>query len=235
MWGLASYSAPKFIVDYRERRGSERQRTSQLLGRPWSSSSTKALPESSRVRLGFLSSSSVECGSAAGILWILTVSRLSSPSGVSGFWLVGIPATLPLSGWFANLSKSFIRFSFVICSFTYRIVELVFVLSYIRSRVWGSIEYSGTQCGDYYLKILDSAVDVVSEALSMLVVPPAIRIVVVPTGVTVLLGLHNPPCSSTGMVGPSLPGFTIAPCVDSLLCYRLIMRPRSILQDSPKI
>jgi hypothetical protein len=30
-------------------------------------------------------------------------------------------------------------------------------------------------------------------------------------------------------MSPSLPGFTIAPCVDSLLCYR------SILQDSPKI
>jgi hypothetical protein len=53
--------------------------------------------------------------------------------------------------------------------------------------------YSGTQCGDYYLvplrltalirwKIVDSAVDVVLEALSMHVPPPppAIRIVVVP-------------------------------------------------------
>jgi hypothetical protein len=51
----------------------------------------------------------------------------------------------------------------------------------------------------------------------MHVAPPAIRIVVVPTGVTVLLGLRNPPYSWTGTVGPSLPGFTIAPCVDSLL------------------
>jgi hypothetical protein len=79
----------------------------------------------------------------------------------------------------------------------------VFILSYIQSRVLGSIEYSGTRCGDYYLipqrltalikrKILDSAVDVVSEALSMHVAPPAIRIVVAPTGVIVLLGLHNP-------------------------------------------
>jgi hypothetical protein len=84
-------------------------------------------------------------------------------------------------------------------------------------------------------KILDSAVDDVSEALSMHVVPLAIRIIVVPTGVTVLLGLHNPPRSWTGTVGPSLPGFTIAPCVNYLLCYRLIMRPKSILQDSPKI
>jgi hypothetical protein len=40
-------------------------------------------------------------------------------------------------------------------------------------------------------KILDNTVDEVSEALSVHVVPPAIRIVVVPVGVTVLLGLHN--------------------------------------------
>jgi hypothetical protein len=70
----------------------------------------------------------------------------------------------------------------VICAFTYHIVELVFVLSYIRSRVLGSIEYSGTRCGDYHLiprwltalirwKILDSAIDVVSETLFMHVVP----------------------------------------------------------------
>jgi hypothetical protein len=44
-------------------------------------------------------------------------------------------------------------------------------------------------------KILDSVVDVVLEALSMCVVLPAIRIVVIPTGVTVLFGLHNPPHS----------------------------------------
>jgi hypothetical protein len=66
--------------------------------------------------------------------------------------------------------------------------------------------YSGTRCGDYYLiprwltalirqKILDNALDEVSEALSVHVVPPAIRIVVVPAGVTVLLGLRNPPRS----------------------------------------
>jgi hypothetical protein len=97
-------------------------------------------------------------------------------------------------------------------------------LFYIWSCVWGSIENSGTRCVDYYLipwrvtslirrKILDSAVNEVSEALSIHVAPPAIRIVVVPTGVTILLGLCIPPCSWTGMVGPSLPGFTIAPCV----------------------
>jgi hypothetical protein len=141
--------------------------------------------------------------------------------------------SLPQSGWFANHSKAFIRCSYVICAFTYCIVEVVFILSYIRSSVWGSIEYSGTRCGDYYLiprrlttlierKILDSAVDEVSEALSMHVAPPAIRIVVVPAGVTILLGLRNPPHSWTGTVGPSLPGFSIAPCVDSLLCYRIV-------------
>jgi hypothetical protein len=52
-------------------------------------------------------------------------------------------------------------------------------------------------------KILDSAVDEVSEALSVHVVPPAIWIIVVPAGVTVLLGLRNPPRSWTGMVGPT--------------------------------
>jgi hypothetical protein len=69
----------------------------------------------------------------------------------------------------------------------------------------------------------------------MHVAPPGKRIVVVPPGVTVLLGLHNQPRSWTGMVGPSLDGFTTAPCVDSLLCYKLIRHPMSILQDSPKI
>jgi hypothetical protein len=59
-------------------------------------------------------------------------------------------------------------------------------------------------------KILDSAVNVVSEALSIHVAPPAIRIVVVPIGVTVLLSICNPPHSWTGIVGPSLPSLTIA-------------------------
>jgi hypothetical protein len=227
-------------------RGSNGRRTSRLLESPWSSSRAEALPKSIWVRPSFLISNSVECRSSARILWIPAESQLSSPSSVSGFRLVRIPAILPWSWWFTNHSKSFIRFSYVICAFTCRIVELVYVLSYIRSRVWGLIEYSGTRCGDYSLipqrltalirrKILDSVVDVVLEALSMHVVPPAIRIVVVSIGVTVLLGLCNPPCSWTGMVGPSLPGPTMAPCVDSLLCYRLIRRPKSILQDSPKI
>jgi hypothetical protein len=58
-------------------------------------------------------------------------------------------------------------------------------------------------------KILDSAVNEVSKALSMHVEPPAIRIVMVFARVIVLLGLHNVAHSWTGMVGPSLPGFTI--------------------------
>jgi hypothetical protein len=84
-------------------------------------------------------------------------------------------------------------------------------------------------------KSLDSDVNMVSEALSMHVVPPAIRIVAVPTRVIVLLGLRNPPRSWTNTVDPSLPGFTIAHFVDSLLCYRSIRWPKSILQGSPKI
>jgi hypothetical protein len=44
-------------------------------------------------------------------------------------------------------------------------------------------------------KIIDSTVNVVSEALSMHMAPPAIQIVVVPAGVIVLLGLPNPPHS----------------------------------------
>jgi hypothetical protein len=69
----------------------------------------------------------------------------------------------------------------------------------------------------------------------MHVAPLAVWIIVVPVGVTVLLGLRNPPHSWTGTVGPSLPDFTIAPCVDSVPCYRSIRQPKSILQDKPKI
>jgi hypothetical protein len=65
------------------------------------------------------------------------------------------------------------------------------------------------------------AINEMLGALSMHAAPPIIQIIVVPTGVTVLLGLRNPPRSWTGMVGPSLPGFTIAPCVNFLLCYRI--------------
>jgi hypothetical protein len=69
----------------------------------------------------------------------------------------------------------------------------------------------------------------------MHVAPSTIQIVVMPIGVTVLLGLCNPPHSWTNTVGPSLPSLTIAPCVDSLLRYRLIRQPKSILQGRPKI
>jgi hypothetical protein len=93
----------------------------------------------------------------------------------------------------------------------------------------------GLPCDVRQWKVLDIAIEEVSGALSMHVAPPATWTIVVPTGVTVLLGLHNPPCSWTGTVGPSLPDFTIAPSLDSLLCYRLIRRPKSILQDSPEV
>jgi hypothetical protein len=71
-------------------------------------------------------------------------------------------------------------------------------------------------------KTLDSTVDKVSEALSMDVAPSAIRIFLVLAGVTVLLCICNPPRSWIGTVGPSLPDFTIAPCVDSLLYYMIV-------------
>jgi hypothetical protein len=44
-------------------------------------------------------------------------------------------------------------------------------------------------------QVLDIAINEVSGELSMHMAPPAIRTVVVPIGVTVLLGLHNPPRS----------------------------------------
>jgi hypothetical protein len=51
-------------------------------------------------------------------------------------------------------------------------------------------------------KVLDIAINEVSGALSMHAAPLAIRTVVVPAGMTVMLGLHNPPCCWTGTVGP---------------------------------
>jgi hypothetical protein len=56
-WGLASYSAPKFILCRveRERQGSEGRRTSRHVGSPPSSSSVEVLPEFVRVRRSFLS------------------------------------------------------------------------------------------------------------------------------------------------------------------------------------
>jgi hypothetical protein len=83
-WGLASYSALKFILCRLEgeRRGSEGWKTSRHVGSPQSSSSAEALPEFIRVRWSFPSSSSVECRSSIRILQILIENRLSSPSGV---------------------------------------------------------------------------------------------------------------------------------------------------------
>jgi hypothetical protein len=66
-------------------------------------------------------------------------------------------------------------------------------------------------------------------------VPQAIQTIVVPARVTVLFGLRNPPRSWSGTVGPSLPDFTIAPCVDSVPWYRSIRHPKSILQDSHEV
>jgi hypothetical protein len=53
----------------------------------------------------------------------------------------------------------------------------------------------GLPCDIHQQKVLDIAIDEVSGALSMHVAPPAIRTVVVPTGVSVPLGLCNPPRS----------------------------------------
>jgi hypothetical protein len=58
-------------------------------------------------------------------------------------------------------------------------------------------------------KVLDIAIDKVLGALSMHTAPQSIRAVVVSVGVTILLGLHNPPHSWTGTMGPSLPAFTM--------------------------
>jgi hypothetical protein len=68
-------------------------------------------------------------------------------------------------------------------------------------------------------KVIDIAINEVSGALSMHAVPLAIQIV----------------CGTCSSDSPSLPGFTISPCVDSLLCYRSIRWPKSILQDSPEV
>jgi hypothetical protein len=64
---------------------------------------------------------------------------------------------------------------------------------------------------------------------------PAIQIVVVLVGVTVLLGLRNAPRSWTGTVGPSLHSFTTA--LVWIPCYAvgLFRWPKSVLQDSPKV
>jgi hypothetical protein len=126
-------------------------------------------------------------------------------------------------------------------------VESDIVLLYIRSRVWGIIYAVGHNvatiltprrpfpCDVRQWKVLDIAIDEMLGAMSMQQCPRPYELFVVRKGVTVMSGLHNPPCSWTGMVGPCLLGFTIAPCVDSLLCYRSMRWPKFILQDSPKV
>jgi hypothetical protein len=116
--------------------------------RPNSLDSDKSSARIFRGPIGILGSSLLECGSSAGILWILIESLCSSPSGVSGFRLVRIPKTLPRSGWFVNHSKLSNHFSYVICAFTYHMVESDIVLLYIQSHVWGGHLCSGTQCGN---------------------------------------------------------------------------------------
>jgi hypothetical protein len=111
-------------------------------------------------------------------------------------------------------------------------VESDIVMLPIRFRAWGVIYAVGPSVATVQTprrpfpydirqqKVLDIAID---------------EVFVVPIRVIVLLGLRNPPHRCIGTVSLSLPGFTIAPCVDSLLCYRSIRRPKSILQDSPKL
>jgi hypothetical protein len=126
-------------------------------------------------------------------------------------------------------------------------VESDIVLLYIQSHIWRIIyevrpgvatiqtprrpfPYDVRQW-----KVLNIAIDEVSRHCLCTRCPRPYILFVLLVGVTVLLGLHNSPRSWTGTVGPSLPGFTITPCVDYLLCYRPTRRPKSILQDSPKV
>jgi hypothetical protein len=126
-------------------------------------------------------------------------------------------------------------------------VESDIVLLYIQSHIWEIIYAVGPSVITVQTprrpfpydvrqwKVLDIAIDEVSgHCLYTWRLQPYI-LFVVPVGVTVLLGLHNPPRSWTNTVDPSLPDFTIALYVDSLLCYRSIRQPKSILQDSPEV
>jgi hypothetical protein len=53
----------------------------------------------------------------------------------------------------------------------------------------------GLPCDIRQQKVLYVAIDEVSGALPMHAAPPAIRTIVVPVGLTVMSGLHNPQCS----------------------------------------
>jgi hypothetical protein len=126
-------------------------------------------------------------------------------------------------------------------------VESDIVLLYIRPCVWGIIHAVGLSveivqtpwrpfpCDIRQWKILDIAIDELSGHCLCMRRPQPYRLFVVPAGVTVVLGLCNPPHSWTGMMGPSLPGITIAHCVDSVLSCRSIRWPKPIFQDSPDV
>jgi hypothetical protein len=91
-------------------------------------------------------------------------------------------------------------------------------------------------CLNVRLKVLDIAINVVSVVIVYaLCVVGHTKYCVVPAGVTVLLVLHNPPRSWTSMWAPPMSGGTIAPCVDSLLCYGSIIWPKPICQDRSEV
>jgi hypothetical protein len=245
-WGLTSYSAHKFIL-YRVERG-------QVLR-------ARGLPK----LLGVLRVAQARkiCRNPFefdGVFWALVRSRVGALPEFYEFWqradsrvpLLYRDSSLLRYPWHylrvgdlpIIISRSFTFLCYLCIYIPYSRIGVCLVIYTVPCL--RTIEYSGIQCGDYYLipwrltalimrKILDSAVDEVSEALFMHVAPLAIQIIVVSMGVTVLLELRNPPCSWISTVVPSLPGFNIAPCVDSFLCYRLIRWHKSILQDSPKI
>jgi hypothetical protein len=67
---------------------------------------------------------------------------------LESLWCIGIPACRDAhnitSEWMIyNHSKLSNHFSYVICAFTYRMVELDIVLLYIWSHVWGIIYVVG--------------------------------------------------------------------------------------------
>jgi hypothetical protein len=53
----------------------------------------------------------------------------------------------------------------------------------------------GLPCDVWQRKVLDIHIDEVSGGIAYARIALAIWTIVVPAGVTVLLGLHNPPCS----------------------------------------
>jgi hypothetical protein len=104
-------------------------------------------------------------------------------------------------------SKLSNHFSYVICAFIYRMVELDIVLSYIRSRVWGIIYVVGPgvvtvqtpqrpfPCNVRQWKVLDIAIDAVLGHCLCTWRPRPYELFVVPAGVTGLLEPCNPPRS----------------------------------------